>query len=187
MATYSTDAFAIVLMALCRNHKVGCISNLGSCGFIAEEFVAYTTLPVYYVTSLSTCNCFGFMMSKSMWFKHIILIYLHNRIADRAFLCGIAMLCASSLNGIDYFAKSRRATGILVRTSLEFEFKLTYLKCFSTMNSRDFPFKILIRGRTFALEVVRSIVFILKHLVIFYLIDKHPSAIFACIVAIELP
>ena len=55
------------------------------------------------------------------------------------------------------------------------------------MNSRDFPFKILIRGRTFAVEVVRSIVLILEHLVFFYLIDKLPSVIAACIVTIELP
>ena len=102
---------------------------------------------------------------------------------ERAFVCGIAMLYASSLNGFDCFAKGRSAIN-LVRTGLEFEFKLTYLQCASTMNSRDFPFKILIRGRTFALEVVRSIVLILEHLVIVYLIDKRPFAIFAFIVAI---
>ena len=67
------------------------------------------------------------MMSESVWFKFIIQIYLHNRIAERAFVCGIALLCASSLNGIDYFAKSRRAIGFHVRTGLEFEFKLAYL------------------------------------------------------------
>ena len=97
------------------------------------------------------------------------------------------MLCASRLNGIDYFTKGIRVIGIFVRTGIEFEFKLAYLQCSSSMNSRYFPFKILIRGRTFAGEVVRSIVLILEHLVIAYLIDKLPSIIFACIVTIELP
>ena len=105
---------------------------------------------------------------------------------DRAFFCGIAMLCASRLNGFN-LAKGRRAIGILVRTGLEFEFKLAYLQCASTMNSRYFPFKIFIRSRTFAGEVVRSAVLILELRVIFYRLDKRPSAIFAFIVAIELP
>ena len=175
-------------MTFCWNHEAGSIRNLFSCGFIAEEFVAYTALPVFYVTSLCTCSIFQFMMSECMWFKHIILlIYLHNRIADRAFVCGIAVLCASRLNGFDYFTKGIRAIGFLVQTGLEFEFKLAYLQYVSTMNSRDFPFKILIRGRTFAGEVVRSIVLILEHLVLAYLIDKLPSVIAACIVTIEFP
>ena len=174
-------------MTFCWNHEAGCIRNLFSCGFIAEEFVAYTALPVFYVTSLCTCSIFQCMMSEFVWFKHIILIYLHNRIAERAFVCGIAVLCASWFYGFDYFTKGIRVIGILVRTGLEFEFKLAYLQCVSTMNSRYFPFKILIRGRTFALEVVRSIVLILEHLVIAYLLDKLPFAIFAFIVPIELP
>ena len=106
---------------------------------------------------------------------------------ERAFVCGIAMLRTCRVNGLDYSAKGIRAIGILVRTGLEFEFKLAYLQCASTMNSRDFPFKILIRGRTFAGEVVRSAVLILELRVIFYRLDKRPSAIFAFIVAIELP
>ena len=174
-------------MTFCRNHEAGSIRNLFSCGFIAEEFVAYTALPVFYVTSLCTCSIFQFMMSEFVWFKHIMLIYLHNRIAERAFVCGIAVLCASWFYVFDYFTKGIRAIGILVRTGLEFEFKLAYLQYVSTMNSRDFPFKILIRGRTFAGEFIRSIVLILEHLVLAYLIDKLPSVIAVCIVTIELP
>ena len=185
--TDSTIAFTVECMAFCWNHEDGSISKLFSCSFIAEEFVAYTALPVFYVTSLCTCSCFCFMMSEFVWFKHIILIYLHNRIAERAFVCGIAVLCASWFYGFDYFTKGIRVIGILVRTGIEFEFKLAYLQYACTMNSRDFPFKILIRGRTFAGEVVRSIVLILEHLVIAYLIDKLPSVIAACIVTIELP
>ena len=105
---------------------------------------------------------------------------------ERAFVCGIAMLYASSLNGFDCFAKGRSAIN-LVRTGLEFEFKFAYLQYVSTMNSRDFPFKIFIKGRTFAGEVVRSEVLILELRVIFYRLDKHPFAFFAFIVAIELP
>ena len=185
--TDSTIAFTVEYMAFCWNHEDGNISKLFSCSFIAEEFVAYTALPVFYVTSLSTCSCFCFMMSEFVWFKHIILIYLHNRIAERAFVCGIAVLCASWFYGFDYFTKGIRVIGILVRTGIEFEFKLAYLQCASTMNSSDFPFKIFIRGRTFAGEVVRSIVLILELRVIFYRLDKHPFAFFAFIVAIELP
>ena len=174
-------------MAFCWNHEAGSIRNLFSCGFIAEEFVAYTALPVFYVTSLCTCSIFQCMMSEFVWFKHIILIYLHNRIAERAFVCGIAVLCASWFYGFGYFTKGIRAIGIFVRTGIEFEFKLAYLQCSSSMNSRYFPFKILIRGRTFAGEFIRSIVLILEHLVLAYLIDKLPSVIAACIVTIELP
>ena len=174
-------------MTFCWNHEAGSISNLGSSISIAEEFVAYTALPVFYVTSLCTCSIFLCMMSECMWFKVIILIYLHNRIAERAFVCGIAVLCASWFYGFHYFTKGIRAIGILVRTGLEFEFKLAYLQYVSTMISRDFPFKILIRGRTFAGEFIRSIVLILEHLVLAYLIDKLPSVIAVCIVTIELP
>jgi hypothetical protein len=38
------------------------------------------------------------------------------------------MLNASSLNGFDSFAKGGRTIGILVRTGIEFEFKLAYLQ-----------------------------------------------------------
>ena len=107
---------------------------------------------------------------------------------NRAFVCGIAMLYASSLNGFDSFAKGRRTIGILVRTGcFELEFKLAYLQKISFMNSRDFPFKIFIISRTLAFEVVRSIVLILELLVVAYLLNECPITIFACIVAIELP
>jgi cell division protein FtsW len=78
--------------------------------------------------------------------------------------------------------------GILVRTGcFELEFKLAYLQCFSAMNSRDFPFKIFIISRTFAFEVVRSIVLILELLVVAYLLNELPITIFAFVVTIELP
>ncbi len=106
---------------------------------------------------------------------------------DRAFVCGISVLHTGRVNGFDCCAKGRRAISIIVRTGREFEFKLAYLQCFSTVNSRNFPFEIFIKGRTFTGKVERSIVLILERRIVAYLLDKRPIAIFAFIVAIEFP
>ena len=171
-------------MTFCWNLKVASIRNLSSSISIAEEFVAYTALPVFYVTSLCTCSIFLRMRSECVRLQFIILIYFYYGMTDRAFFCGIAMLHTCRVNVFDYCAKGRRAINILVRTGNEFEFKLAYLQCFSAMSSRYFPFKIFIKSRTFASEVVRSEVLILELRVVAYLLNERPCAIFAFVVSI---
>ena len=63
-ATSSTDAFAIVLMTFGGNLKAGSIRNLGSSIIVAEEFVTYTALPVFFFTSFYTCSIFLRMTSE---------------------------------------------------------------------------------------------------------------------------
>ena len=106
---------------------------------------------------------------------------------NRAFVCGIAMLGASSFHSFYCIAKGRRAIGICVRTSLEFEFKFAYLQHVSAMNSRYFPFEIFVRFTSPEGEVVRSIVHILKLRIVVYLLNERPFSIFAHVVSIELP
>ena len=77
--------------------------------------------------------------------------------------------------------------GISLITGIEFEFKLAYLNIVFIPNTCDFPFEIFIRCRALACEVVRSTVHILELRVVAYLLDECPSAIFAFVVAIELP
>ena len=108
--------------------------------------------------------------------------------ANRAFVCGIAMLGASSFYVFYWIAKCRRTISICVRTSLEFEFEFAYLQHVSALNSRYFPFEILIRCFSLlAGEVVRSTVHILKLRIVVYLLNERPFSIFAFIVSIEFP